>query len=64
MIKFLDLQKTTQAYSTEIKEAINRVVDSGWYLLGNELITFENNYAQFIGTKHCIGCLLYTSRCV
>lgn len=55
MIKFLDLQKTTQAYSTEIKEAINRVVDSGWYLLGNELITFENNYAQFIGTKHCIG---------
>lgn len=55
MIKFLDLQKTTQAYSTEIKEAINRVVDSGWYLLGNELKTFENNYAQFIGTKHCIG---------
>lgn len=55
MIKFLDLQKTTQSYSTEIKEAINRVVDSGWYLLGNELITFENNYAQFIGTKHCIG---------
>lgn len=55
MIKFLDLQKTTQAHSTEIKEAIDRVVDSGWYLLGNELITFENNYAKFIGTKHCIG---------
>ena len=55
MIKFLDLQKTTQAHSDDIKEAINRVVDSGWYLLGNEVKTFEQNYAQFIGSKHCIG---------
>lgn len=56
MIKFLDLQKITQKYSDEIHEAVNRVVDSGWYLQGSENDSFESNYAQYIGTKHAIGC--------
>lgn len=56
MIKFLDLQKTTQKYSDEIHEAINQVVDSGWYLQGKENETFEKNYAQYIGTKYAVGC--------
>lgn len=55
MIKFLDLQKINAQYADEIKEATNRVIDSGWYLLGNEVKTFEANYAKYIGTKHCIG---------
>jgi dTDP-4-amino-4,6-dideoxygalactose transaminase len=55
MIKFLDLQKITQKYSQEIHEAVNRVVDSGWYLQGKENESFETNYANYIGTKHCIG---------
>lgn len=55
MIKFLDLQKINAQYADEIKTATNRVIDSGWYLLGNEVKTFENNYANYIGTKHCIG---------
>jgi len=55
MIKFLDLQKVTQSHEIEIREAVNRVVDSGWYLLGNEVKTFEKNYANYIGTSHCIG---------
>lgn len=55
MIKFLDLQKINAQYADEIKEATNRVIDSGWYLLGNEVKTFETNYAKYIGTKHCIG---------
>ena len=55
MIKFLDLQKITQKYSKEIHEAVNRVVDSGWYLQGNENESFETNYASYIGTEHCIG---------
>lgn len=54
-IKFLDLQKVNAQYETEIKEAVHRVVDSGWYLQGKENECFEANYAQFIGTKHCIG---------
>ena len=55
MIKFLDLKAITDKYSTEIKEAVNRVIDSGWYLQGNEVKNFESNYAHYIGTPHCIG---------
>lgn len=55
MIKFLDLQKITEKYSAEIHSAVNRVVDSGWYLQGNEVKAFEEHFAQYIGTKHCIG---------
>src|SRR5665647_452725 len=55
MIKFLDLQKITQKYSKEIHEVVDRVVDSGWYLQGKENESFEINYANYIGTKHCIG---------
>lgn len=56
MIKFLDLQKITLKYSEEIHEAVNRVVDSGWYLQGKENENFEAHYAQYIGTRYAIGC--------
>lgn len=55
MIKFLDLQKITAKYSEEIHKAVDRVVDSGWYLQGKENEKFEKDYAKFIGVKHCIG---------
>lgn len=55
MIKFLDLQKVTQQHSAEIKEAVARVVDSGWYLLGNEVKELEKNFAAYCGSEHCIG---------
>lgn len=56
MIKFLDLQKVTAQYSTEIHDAVSRVVDSGWYLQGKENDSFEENYSTYIGTKFTIGC--------
>lgn len=55
MIKFLDLQKINAQYQQELKEAANRVIDSGWYLMGKELDAFEFNYAQFCGTKYALG---------
>lgn len=55
MIKFLDIPKITEKYSIDIHEAVNRVVDSGWYLLGNEVQKFEHEYSDFIGTKYCVG---------
>lgn len=55
MIKFLDLQKVTEKYSGEIHEAVNRVVDSGWYLQGKENEKFEADYSAYIGTKHTVG---------
>lgn len=56
MIKFLDLQKITAKYADEIHAATRRVVDSGWYLQGEENARFEADYARYIGTKHCVGC--------
>ena len=56
MIKFLDLQKITAKYTKEIHEAVNRVVDSGWYLQGKENEKFEADYANYIGTKYAVGC--------
>lgn len=54
-IPFLSLKSITEKYSDEIHAAVQRVVDSGWYLQGNENETFENNYAKHIGSKYCIG---------
>ncbi|BDX37495.1 aminotransferase [Tenuifilaceae bacterium CYCD] len=54
-IKFLDLQNINARYAEELKQAVAKVIDSGWYLLGEEVKAFEKEYAEFIGTKHCIG---------
>jgi len=55
MIKFLDLQKINAQYEQELKNAAIRVIDSGWYLMGKELETFEQNYASFCGSKYALG---------
>ena len=55
-IPFLSLKDVTAKYSDEIHEAVKRVVDSGWYLQGKENEQFEKHYAEYIGSKHCIGC--------
>ncbi len=55
-IPFLSLKDVTAKYADEIHEAVKRVVDSGWYLQGKENEQFEKHYADYIGTKHCIGC--------
>jgi dTDP-4-amino-4,6-dideoxygalactose transaminase len=55
MIKFLDLHKINAQYEQELKEAANRVIGSGWYLMGKELESFENHYAKFCRVKHALG---------
>ena len=55
MIKFLDLQEINLKFGEELREAANRVIDSGWYLMGKELESFEQNYATFCGTKYALG---------
>ena len=55
MIKFLDLYKINEKYRKEIDERIKQVLDSGWYLLGKEDERFEQNFAQYCGTKYCVG---------
>ncbi|NMC37090.1 MAG: DegT/DnrJ/EryC1/StrS family aminotransferase [Bacteroidales bacterium] len=55
MIKFYDLKKVNDSFEPDLSAAIRRVLDSGWYLQGEELKNFENEYSEFIGTKHCVG---------
>ena len=56
MIKFLDLKVVNAAYAAEIEEALLRTARSGWYLRGEETRRFEEEYAQYIGCRHAIGC--------
>ena len=55
MIKFLDLKKLNQPFENKFKEALDRILESGWYILGKEVELFEKNFASFCGSKHCIG---------
>ena len=55
MIPFLELKQVTAAHSEEIHEAARRVIDSGWYLQGEETARFEAEYAAYIGTQQCVG---------
>ena len=55
MISFLDLQRVTALHSQEIHEAVAQVIDSGWYLQGEANRQFEQHYADYIGTQHCVG---------
>jgi len=55
MIKFLDIQKINAQYAAELKEATAKVIDSGWYLLGNEVNTFEASLYSYVGVKYAIG---------
>ncbi|MDR0866425.1 MAG: aminotransferase class V-fold PLP-dependent enzyme, partial [Candidatus Symbiothrix sp.] len=56
MIKFLDLQKINAQYAAELKQAAAEVIDSGWFLLGEQVKIFEQQFCDFIGTKHTIAC--------
>lgn len=56
MVKFLDLYKINERYRTEIDTRIKNVLDSGWYILGEQNKLFETNFAKYTGVKHCIGC--------
>lgn len=55
MIPFLDLKSINAQYREELIEACTNVIDSGWYIHGNECKAFEEEFAQYCGTKHCIG---------
>lgn len=55
MISFLDLKAINARYRTELIEACTRVIDSGWYIAGAELEQFEREFADYCGTRYCIG---------
>jgi dTDP-4-amino-4,6-dideoxygalactose transaminase len=55
MIPFLDLKAVNDQYKDEIEVAMKQVLQSGWYILGNEVEAFEREFAAYCGTKYCIG---------
>jgi Predicted pyridoxal phosphate-dependent enzyme apparently involved in regulation of cell wall biogenesis len=55
MIKFLDLQKINLTHQQEIEERLLKTFRSGWYLMGNELKTFEDHLAKYTGSRYAIG---------
>ena len=54
-IPFLDLKATQQELSTELEQGFDRVLNSGWYILGPEVEAFEAEYAEYCEAKHCVG---------
>jgi dTDP-4-amino-4,6-dideoxygalactose transaminase len=55
MIKFLDLQKINTVYQESFQEKLKLVLDKGWFIFGDEVQSFESNFANYCGTKYCIG---------
>lgn len=55
MIPFVDLKREYVEISEEVTHAIHRVLESGWFILGDELKKFEEEFSKYIGTKHGIG---------
>ena len=55
MIPFLDLKELNAQYRAELIEACIRVIDSGWYILGEECKKFEEEFSKYCGTKYAIG---------
>ena len=54
-INFLDLKSINQQHEEDLIEASARVITSGWYIQGNELLSFEEEFADYCGTNYCIG---------
>ena len=55
MIPFLNLKKVNEPFEIALQEKMKQFLASGWYILGNEVKTFETNFANYCGVKHCIG---------
>lgn len=55
MIEYESLASSNSAFMAEMEDAAKRVIRSGWYVLGQEVSAFEDEFAKYLGAKHCIG---------
>lgn len=55
MIEYESLAKSNAAYLAELEAAAARVIRGGWYVLGEEVRAFEEEFATYVGSRHCIG---------
>jgi len=54
-IPFCDLKKVNEPYKKAMLESMERFLDSGYYILGSEVEAFETEFAEYCGTKYCVG---------
>ncbi len=54
-IPFLDLKKINLRHREQFHDALDRVLQSGWFILGKEVLAFEQAFANYCGVRHCIG---------
>ena len=55
MIPFLDLHKVNERFETQFKQVLKELLDSGYYILGDRLTTFETQFANYCGSRFCVG---------
>lgn len=55
MIEYENLGKLNKPFFDEYKKSFEQVLDSGWYILGNQVSEFEKEFADFCGAKYCVG---------
>jgi dTDP-4-amino-4,6-dideoxygalactose transaminase len=54
-VPFLDLRNQHSDLKDQLRDAFERIVDSGWFILGKEVELFEREFAEYCGARHCIG---------
>ena len=54
-IPFLDLKEINAQYREELIKAAKGVIDSGWYIQGDQLRSFEDEFSEYCGTSYCVG---------
>jgi dTDP-4-amino-4,6-dideoxygalactose transaminase len=55
VVTFLDLKSINQAYRDELLDACKQVIDSGWYINGQQVKAFESEFANYCGVTQCVG---------
>jgi dTDP-4-amino-4,6-dideoxygalactose transaminase len=55
VVDYENLALSNASYMDELAQAATRVIRSGWYVLGQEVAAFEDEFARYVGARHCIG---------
>ncbi|MEI6650077.1 MAG: DegT/DnrJ/EryC1/StrS family aminotransferase [Candidatus Moraniibacteriota bacterium] len=55
MIEYENLGKSNEPFFPELEAAFREVLESGWYVLGKNVLSFEESFAAYVGTEHCVG---------
>src|SRR5450759_4734310 len=54
-VAFLDMKSPYKELEAELDQAYHRVMESGWYILGEEVDAFEREFAKYCGVQYCVG---------